>query len=1227
MKILQIRFCNLNSLAGNWSIDLTAGEYSSNGIFAITGPTGAGKTTILDAICLALYGKTPRLERVNKTSNEIMTRQTGECWAEVEFSTARGKFRCHWAQHRSRKSADGELQPSRHEIVDGNTNQVLESRKKQVEQKVIAVTGMSYEQFTRSILLAQGEFNTFLNARPDERAPILEQITGTEVYSQISRKVHEIKTRTQTTFDKLQSECDGFIPLMPEQVSEIESRRQELLIKSQLLEKKINELRHKLDWLQAQDQLAKEITEQNQQLSSATDEWQQLAPRRNQLMRAEKAEKIRPGYEHLKTTRALQEKERQEHALTARDLQKLAETINTTQAGRTTLQQELATQSLEDRELELIIRQVRELDKEITLTCKQLSDSQKEREAALNQQTSLLTKSRITLDELTGIEKENASIVSYFSDNRVDKQLISELSGIEQYSNRYLQLDQRNASLKQQIAAGVQQREKGARQVEAKQKQVKELTCQFNELQQEAQGIQDNLANLLKQHTLHSIEELFQQEGTLQANTQRINQLLDHRRELAEEITKLDRSNTLLKQQDEKRIQLNVQIEAAQKEYQQQAKAVQQQERVLRLAAKVESLEEERNKLQPGSPCPLCGATEHPYLSSGSLQVDDEEKLLKQEQALLEKSLQQLSGLTNTAAVTSATIEQLQQTLAELQQSIEMRRTRCDQLAKELNISTGPDFVGHLQDQQHQLNERLRKLHEVQQHCLQLKKTGENLSTKLDVTNKKVTEADRSLQKQMHEQDHLVRLHDQLLQNQKEYSTELKEQFEKLQTYLTPFVPKSLQGSNFSLILPELLVELNNRKEKWLHAEAREQKLALNFQKHHNEKTRLETQSAALEEQLTLVGKRLNSHQEHLDQLTQKRKDLFGERDPDTVLKERQQKKTLLEERFNNLSVKNEALLKEQAKLTERHTSLNERIRVREDDLRKQSQQHEIHLQAAGFADEADYLASHIEPDKLAEQVDILKKRESEIEKLRHLLNNTQAKLTIEQQKKLTERSTSELQEEQNQLTSELKELTHDSGALSQQLKTNEQQQRLHQQKLGQLTRQREVLEHWSQLHELIGSADGKKFRNFAQGLTFELMIHHANISLQQMTDRYLLVHNTQLPLELQVIDNYQAGEMRSTKNLSGGESFIVSMALALGLSNMASNTVQVDSLFLDEGFGTLDDEALQTALDTLSGLHQNGKLIGVISHISGLQERISTRIQVKKGAGGLSTLSGPGVL
>ena len=202
-------------------------------------------------------------------------------------------------------------------------------------------------------------------------------------------------------------------------------------------------------------------------------------------------------------------------------------------------------------------------------------------------------------------------------------------------------------------------------------------------------------------------------------------------------------------------------------------------------------------------------------------------------------------------------------------------------------------------------------------------------------------------------------------------------------------------------------------------------------------------------------------------------------------------------------------------------------------------------------------------------------------------------------------------------------------GGIKQQLADNESKKHAHSDARQAIAKQTEALAVWQKLHQLIGSSDGKKYRNFAQGLTFDVLIGHANVQLAKMSDRYVLVRDNDQPLELNVLDNYQGSEIRTTKNLSGGEGFIVSLALALGLSNMASGqagrNLTVDSLFLDEGFGTLDADSLDVALATLTNLRQEGKLIGIISHVEALKESIPTQIKVTKGSGGHSTLSGAG--
>ncbi|MCI5163322.1 MAG: chromosome segregation protein SMC, partial [Candidatus Electrothrix sp. AX5] len=283
-------------------------------------------------------------------------------------------------------------------------------------------------------------------------------------------------------------------------------------------------------------------------------------------------------------------------------------------------------------------------------------------------------------------------------------------------------------------------------------------------------------------------------------------------------------------------------------------------------------------------------------------------------------------------------------------------------------------------------------------------------------------------------------------------------------------------------------------------------------------------------------------------------------------------------------------------------------------------------LQENHYVDEAAWQAAHLPEDEriiLHKKAEDLQNRRTRLDER---LQDRQTRLEEEKQLQLTEAGPEELSAEHNELITTRKQATERIGSLSQQLETDKEQRARQRDLLGSLEAQKKECLRWKELHSLIGSSDGKKYRNFAQGLTFELMVSRANQQLSGMTDRYLLVRDEQQPLELNVIDSWQAGEVRSTKNLSGGESFVVSLALALGLSEMVGGNVRVDSLFLDEGFGALDEDALETALETLSGLHRKNKLIGVISRVVALKERIACQLEVVPGTGGRSVVQGAGV-
>lgn len=204
MKILAIRGKNLASLEGEFEIDFTTEPLKSAGIFAITGSTGAGKSTLLDALCLALFDDTPRTSRAKeniaipdvrdkfinqKDCRTVLRRGTGEGYAEVDFLSLGGeKFRSRWMVKRARGRADGSMQNSEIRLVNLSTDTEQQGRKTELLLKITELVGLTFAQFTRAVLLAQGDFATFLKARQSEKAELLEKLTGTEIYSRISNE-------------------------------------------------------------------------------------------------------------------------------------------------------------------------------------------------------------------------------------------------------------------------------------------------------------------------------------------------------------------------------------------------------------------------------------------------------------------------------------------------------------------------------------------------------------------------------------------------------------------------------------------------------------------------------------------------------------------------------------------------------------------------------------------------------------------------------------------------------------------------------------------------------------------------------------------------------------------------------------------------------------------------------------------------------------------------------
>lgn len=1219
MRIHQLRFQNLNSLVGEWSIDFSAPAYSANGIFAITGPTGAGKTTILDAICLALYGRTPRLNRVNKTGNEIMSRQTGHCYAEITFETREGYYRCHWSQQRARKKANGELQIPKHEISDARTGQILESKIRDVAALVEEITGMNFDQFTRSMLLAQGGFAAFLQAPADERAPILEQITGTEIYSEISMRVHQRHREEKNQLEILQAEITGMKIMSEAEEQTLQAVLQAKIEQENQQQQQLNAMIEALAWLDKLTGLEKEISSIEAQWQHYTQRLEAFREDGLRLQRARQAMVLDGPYSKLGTLRKLQAAElaeiakleeeipRQREAF-ARDNQRWRDAIQKLDELKVMRQAEAET-ARKVREMDFLIKQHRQRIDEILAI---VSTAQQECDDIQNRIDNGQAELKKMGAALTAID-------SYLLENSHDAALVTNLTGIARTFNR---LEESAATLAkrqlehQQAMEALQTLTKAREEIDLLHKH----NMQTQEQQQKMlQDLQHRLENAMQGH------EITWWRDTLDKFKERKNRLEELGQKLIriEQIeAKLQAGRESVQQLGEQQQQLTAIIEQCQEKNGHCEREVNHLEKQLALLSRIRDLEEERTRLEDGSPCPLCGATEHPFAKGNTPRMDETEAALNQARELsrqlsadLHKRQLHLAQVDKELEHSSSAVREAEDLLAE-----EIKRR--NGIVNDLELAfTGINSLTAVQELLSQSEQTISQHAQQIKRIEALQKNAGDLNSQYEERRSASIQSDKALQQAVLQQE---QAHKDEKRLQNECAAILAEVNALQQGAL-------LEAAEYGISdlplrdLPEILQALNDRKMRWEDQQAEKNRLQKATEIAQAELAQLGNQLLSKTTALQSEQNRLKQQQEQCRQQQAARFERYAERDPDAEEVRMDGEINAAAGVVDQTRQEMETAQRQQERLEERKQMLSEATQNRGLELTNEEDSFAFQVQLAGFTDEEDYRLASLpmeEQQSLSAQAEKLKEEKTELQT--RLLDRKEA-LRQEKDRRLTEQSREVLEESRQIGARELKEIQDEIGADKHALLNSAATRKQLQVQLQKIEQQKEKLGRWDVLHSLIGSTDGKKYRNFAQGLTFDIMIGHANRQLQKMSDRYLLLRNSRQALELNVIDHYQAGEIRSTANLSGGESFLVSLALALGLSQMASRKVSVDSLFLDEGFGALDEDTLDTALNTLAGLQQDGKLIGVISHVPALKERISTQIQVISQSGGRSILTGPG--
>jgi len=1087
MKILKLRFKNINSLSGENEIDFSKPEFS-NGIFAITGKTGSGKTTILDAIALALYSQTPRIS-VSGSNNELMTKGQKDCFAEVIFEKGGQIWKASWMQNLNR---NGKLNSIGRRLADVN-DKIIEDKAESVNKKIVEILGLSFDQFTKVVLLAQGNFTAFLEADNREKGILLERITGTEIYAKISLSIFKRYSIEYKKLDDLTNQKQGISVLNEEEkaAKEAEIINAEQEIKAII--SAISGLDTSLRWLEDLHKLEHQLAEEKanlprlaEKLSIAEEQLNQTS--NNLAILRKEQDDLTPI---LLSVRLADAKITEKEA----DLKPLLDKISTEKT-----QIEATTQDLNNQRAKL-----EKLNEQLKSNEKWASDNiglekLPENFVAIENEQTLIN------NALQDLNDQKGQIERLEHEFTLKKEAFAEAEKIHTANETNLKTKQAALeSLKSEIAQLFDN------------KKLEDLYIQRTAITE--------FGILLK--SLFDVEtEIVQQQSDINSNTFQISELEKEGQELV----------LMLAENRKNADALQVQIRLLNENIQ--------------LTKRILSLEEQRKLLVVGESCPLCGSTEHPFAEHNLPQLGSKEielATLNTEFEAQNKAIQ-LNLSKDATAATKLAIARSNKEKSEKLHAANLVKSKdilveiCKQnpdftlpetdskttLLNELVIAKRAELA-NLNANINDLTKKNDSLQDISQNLEQLKEKLESSLRQREQMKQHYFLADQEL----------VAKKEQYELQQDRYGAALIELQKKFTVY---------DSSNMG----ELRNKLNALKENQLAKERLANdinqllvKIGLDIQKLNTLQDSLETSQRDKATLETII-----------QQLVTERKAIFGDKLADA----------------EENRIKNQISTAETAKTTA-----------------------ETEKNASGIA----------------------------LEKCKALIGQKEKELAEKTALKLSDKNAESIESELSDKKQLQKELSEKIGSDKQILLTNAENQQKFVLLLQQIAHQEAIQKKWKALEELIGSSNGNKYRNFAQSLTFEHLISLSNQQMQKLSERYLLkrINDSSKPFDLSVIDKYQNGEERTSANLSGGEKFIVSLSLALGLANMAGKNMRIDTMFIDEGFGTLDTDYLDVAVDALTNLQNEGKVIGVISHMAELKERIGTHIEVIPGGNGHSKI------
>ncbi|WP_095050110.1 MULTISPECIES: AAA family ATPase [unclassified Pseudomonas] len=1210
MKILAIRLKNLASLAGPFEIDFTAEPLASAGLFAITGPTGAGKSTLLDALCLALFGAVPRLNntgrdaKVPDADGEIATgdprtllrRGTGEGYAEVDFVGVDGRrYRARWEANRAREKAGGKLQASRQSLRDIDQDQLLASQKGEYKTQLEAALGLNFEQFTRAVLLAQSEFSAFLKADDNDRSELLEKLTDTALYTRLGRRAFDKTKEAREAHKLLQDQATGVTPLAPEARAELDERFNAAQQQMKLQQAQLKQLEQQHGWLKdlrvlqdAQQAAAEQLHSAQQQSESLAGErvtltrLEQLGPQRHQFARKTELDAL------LTPLAAQIAAHSQQHGeLTGRQTQ-LEQTL---EAAKVALSEAQQRQS----ENAPLLRQAFDEQSTLARLAKDVAQSAEARTNAQQACTEGQNAIQALLEKQTQVGERLQRIAAELEQSA---HLAPLSDAWNAYRDRLQQLMLIGNRLNKGQAELASLEENATRSAAELTTQKQQLEVLFKEAGAEPDAVAEQigiLGTLLQDNRkqLRAFEDLSRLWATQQDLDKRSTELQQRQLNAQQERDRLTQDGVKSKAELTVAEQtLNVTRELLERQ---------------RLARSA-SVEELRAQLQDDQPCPVCGSNEHPYHQPEAL-LQSLGRHDESEQANAQQVVDQLKEkLIELRAEVGGVIAQQKELLQQQEQLVNQQQALAPSLdahplsAQLFNQDTDKRDAW-LARQNEQLNQSITQDEQRQSALLTLQQDAARLTQQLRQAETAHQQAAQHLSNQ-----------------QRELSSDRQRLDEELTAFGNLLPADTLEAlrqepaATFMQLdrqIAERLAQVDQHKEEQTEQQQRQQTLE---KEQDRQQTRVQ-QAQTAEQQFNALAEQQRLCQDKLAQL-------LGEHGS------AEQWQQQLEQAV------------EQARSAETGTAQdlqNVRTQIVQIAAELKAQQQSLQALQSEEQDLAskivDWRARHPELDDGGLE-DLLRVDDEQVAQLRQRLQLNEK--AIEQARVLLQERDRLLLDHQSQHNGNLdaEQLTTALSDLQNQFNVSEQQcaelraeqaedqrrQNANQALAQQIADAYAEYQRWARLSALIGSATGDTFRKIAQAYNLDLLVHHANVQLRQLVKRYRLKRGGSM-LGLLVMDTEMGDELRSVHSLSGGETFLVSLALALGLASMASSTLKIESLFIDEGFGSLDPESLQLAMDALDGLQAQGRKVAVISHVQEMHERIPVQIQVQRQGNGLSTL------